>query len=54
MLRRIPTISTEVLNAYFDTIDTKLTVNENLSETPMLLELAIQNDDIVLCFLSVF
>ncbi len=35
MLRSIPTISTEGLNAYFDTADTKLTVNENLSEAPM-------------------
>ena len=40
MLSRIPTISTEGLVAYFDTINSKLTVNENLKYSP-LLELAI-------------
>jgi hypothetical protein len=37
MLRRIPTISTGEMNAYFDTIDSKLTVYKNLLfEAPML------------------
>jgi hypothetical protein len=54
MLRRIPTISTEGLGAYFDTIHCQLTVYEDLSEAPMLLELAVPNDDIVWRILSYF
>ncbi len=41
MLRRIPTISPKDLSAYFDSIDSKLSVYKNLMYTPMLLELAI-------------
>jgi hypothetical protein len=52
MLRSIPTISAEDLDAYFDTIDTKLTEYENLSAAPTLLELAIPNNDIVIRVLS--
>ena len=52
MLRVIPTISTEGLNAYFDSIDAKLSDNENLSEAPKLLVLAMPNNDIVMCILS--
>jgi hypothetical protein len=47
MLRVIPTISTEGLNAYFDSIDAKLSDNENLSDAPMLLGVAIPNNDFV-------
>ena len=52
MLRRIPTISHEDLTAYFDSINSKLSYNENLSDVPMLLDLVIPNNDIVLCVLS--
>jgi hypothetical protein len=52
MMGRIPTVSTDGLNAYFDTIDSKLTIYEDLSELPLLLELAIPNNNIVLCVLS--
>lgn len=52
MLRSIPTISAKDLDAYFDTINTKLTEYENLSAAPTLLELAIPNNDIVICILS--
>jgi hypothetical protein len=48
MLRRIPIISTDGLDAYFGTIDSNLTVYENLSDDSTLLELALQNNDIVL------
>ncbi len=41
MLRRIPSISPEGLDSYFDSIDSKLSVYENLEEAPTLLELAI-------------
>jgi hypothetical protein len=56
MQRRIPTFARGCLNAYFDTIHSKLTLNENLikahGEALMLLGLAIPNDDIVLRVLS--
>jgi hypothetical protein len=41
MLRRIPSISPEGLDSYFDFIDSKLSVYENLEEAPTSLELAI-------------
>ncbi len=46
------TISADGLDVYFDTIDSKLTIYENLSELTLLLELAILNNDIVLRVLS--
>jgi hypothetical protein len=66
MLRRIPSISPENLSAYFDFINSKLSVYESLKDVPMLLELAIYrnngilntniddilNTDIVPCVLS--
>ncbi len=52
MLSRIPTVSAEGLNAYFDSIDSKFTEYEHLSEAPILLDLAILNDDIILRVLS--
>lgn len=40
MLRSIPTIATNKMNAYFDTIDSKLTAYENLlNEAPMFLNI---------------
>jgi hypothetical protein len=48
----ITTISNDALNAYFDSIDSKLSDNENLSEAPKLLVLAMPNNDIVMCILS--
>jgi hypothetical protein len=52
MLSRIPTFSADGLDAYFDTIDSKLFVYENSSDAPELLELAIPNDGIVQRVLS--
>ena len=52
MPRSIPSTSTEGLNAYFDTIDCKLTYYESLRELFMLLVLGIPNDDFVLHVLS--
>jgi hypothetical protein len=52
MMGRIPTVSTDGLNAYFDTIDSKLAIYKDLSELPLLLELAILNNNIVLCIPS--
>jgi hypothetical protein len=40
-LRSIPTISAEGVHDYFNTIDVKLTVYENLKDSPASLELAI-------------
>jgi hypothetical protein len=55
MLGRIPTVSTEgLVKSLFGSIDTKLTLYENMSEAPMLLELAIPNDDIVQRILTFF
>jgi hypothetical protein len=66
MLRSIPTIidddddnndndnDDENLNAYFDAIDAKLTIYENMSKAPMLLELVIQKNEIVRHGLSFF
>ena len=53
MLRDIPTISSPA-NDHFDTIDTKLTIYENLlNEAPMLFPRRLGlNDDIVLNILS--
>ena len=42
----------EGLNSLFVSIDSKLTIYENMSEAPMLLERAIPNDDIVQLILS--
>ena len=47
MFRRIPSISPEDLSAYFESIS-KLSVYEKLKDVPMLLELAIyQNNGIL-------
>jgi len=54
MLRNIPTIAATNLKAHFDAIDARLNIYENLSETPSLIELVIQNDDIVQRVLSFF
>ena len=54
VLRRISTFSIAYLNAYFDSIDAKLSVYENLSEAPESLELAIPNNDIVQRVLSYY
>jgi hypothetical protein len=46
MLRRIPTVSAEVLNVYFDTIESKLTAYENLlNEAPTLIPEQFGLDD---------
>ena len=54
MLRSIPTVSTEVLAAFFDAIDSKLLVYENLLyEAPVLFpEHFGSNKDIILDILS--
>ena len=52
MLRRIPTFSAKGLNAHFDSIDSKLSDYENMSEAPELLGLTMPNNDIVLRILS--
>ena len=52
MLRLIPAISTECLNAYFETVDSKINFYENLTEAPMLLEQAIPSNDHILRVLS--
>ena len=54
MLSRIPTFSTEGVTAYFDVINSKLAINENMRKDPMFLELAIPKDDIVQRILSFF
>ena len=54
MLRNIPTIAATNLKAHFDAIDARLNTYENMSEAPMLLELAIPNDDIVQRILTFF
>jgi hypothetical protein len=51
MLRRIPTKDWG-LRAYFDSINSKLSYYENISEAPMLLELVIPKNDVVLRILS--
>ena len=48
MLRRIPAISPNDLNDYFDSIDSKLSFYENLNDAPALLELAIWKSKITL------
>ncbi len=48
----ITTISNDALNAFFDSIDSKPSYYENLSEAPKLLGLAMPNNDIVLRILS--
>jgi hypothetical protein len=45
MLRRIPSIPDKDLSAYFDSIDSKLSLYENLKDAPVLLELAIYWDN---------
>ena len=45
MLRHIPSIPDNELNAYFESINSKLSLYENLNEAPMLLELAIYWDN---------
>jgi hypothetical protein len=52
MLRRIPSVNSEDLATYFDSIDSKLYDYEILSDVPMLLELVIPSHDIVLRVLS--
>ena len=52
MLSRIPTFSSGVLNVCFDINNSRLTMYESLSEAPMLLELVMPNNDIVLRDLS--
>jgi len=48
MLRRIPSVTIEDLSAYFEYINFKLSVYENLKDVPMLLERAIfQNKGIL-------
>ena len=47
MLRRIPSISPNGLDSYFDSIDSKLSVYQNLEDAPMLLELAIWKSKII-------
>jgi hypothetical protein len=47
MLRRIPSIQPEGLDAYFVTINTKITFYENMREAPALLELAIWKSVII-------
>jgi hypothetical protein len=44
----------KILNEYFDAIDARLTVYENMREAPKLLGLVIQSDDIVERVLSFF
>ena len=41
MLKHIPSITPEALRAYFESINSKLSIYENLKDAPMLLELAI-------------
>ncbi len=45
MLKRIPSIFLEDLNAYFASIYSELTGYESSSKAPMLLELAIWNSE---------
>jgi len=48
MLRRIPSIPLDELSAHFDSINSKLSVYENLKDAPMLLELAIYQNNAIL------
>jgi hypothetical protein len=54
MLSPIPTFSTKGVTAYFDVINSKLAINENMRKDLMFLELAIPKDDIVQRILSFF
>jgi hypothetical protein len=54
MLRRIPTIYAEGLNAHFDSIDSKITFYESWGEVPILLGQIVSKDDIILKILSFF
>ena len=47
MLRRIPLFSKHGLESYFDSIDSKLSVYENLKDVPVLLELALWKSKIM-------
>ncbi len=44
MLSCIPSISHVNMNSYFDSIDSKLFLYENLNDAPTLLELAIKQN----------
>ena len=48
MLLRIPSILHKDLSAYFDSIDSKLSIYDNLKDAPMLLELAIYRNNVIL------
>ena len=48
MLSRIPFIPPEDLSAYFNSINSKLSAYENLKDAPMLLELAIYQNNAIL------
>ena len=41
MLKHIPTLHPKGMNSFFDSIESRLTLYENLKDTPALLELAI-------------
>jgi hypothetical protein len=47
MLRRIPSIFHTDLSAYFDSIDSKLSIYQKLKDAPMLLELAIYRNNAI-------
>jgi hypothetical protein len=47
LLRRIPSISRNGMNTYFDSIGAKLSFFESLADTPMLLELALWKSKII-------
>ena len=48
MLCLIPSIPLDDLSAHFDSINSKLSVYENLKDAPMLLELAIYQNNAIL------
>jgi hypothetical protein len=48
MLEHIPSVTPEDLSAYFESIDSKLSVYDNLKDVPMLLELAIYRNNGIL------
>jgi hypothetical protein len=54
IISSISALSTERMNSFFGSIEYKLTLYENMSGAPKLLELAIPNDDIVQRILSFF
>jgi hypothetical protein len=48
MLTRVPSIPSEDLSAHFDSINSKLSIYENLKDAPMLLKLAIYQNNAIL------